>query len=99
MEKQVRRFKVDFDFNWTYGVEIKKLKEDLDMLEKLGVTEIEIEAEEIYGSTSVKIEAFINRIETDEECKARVDKENQRQEEIKRRELEQLEKLKSKYGQ
>jgi hypothetical protein len=98
MEKQVRRFKVDFDFNWTYGVEIKKLREDLDTLEKLGVTEIEIEAEENYGSASVTIEAFINRIETDEECKARIDKENQRQEDIKRRELAELEKLKSKYG-
>jgi hypothetical protein len=98
MEKQVRRFKVDFDFNWTYGVEIKKLREDLDTLEKLGVTEIEIEAEENYGSASVTIEAFINRIETDEECKARIDKENQRQEDINRRELAELEKLKSKYG-
>jgi hypothetical protein len=98
MEKQVRRFKVDFDFNWTYGVEIKKLREDLDTLEKLGVTEIEIEAEENYGGASVTVEAFINRIETDEECKARIDKENQRQEDIKRRELAELEKLKSKYG-
>lgn len=98
MEKQVRRFKVDFDFNWTYGVEIKKLKEDLDTLERLGVTEIEIEAEDNWGSPSVSIEAFINRIETDEECKARIDKENQRQEDIKRRELAELEKLKSKYG-
>ena len=98
MKKQVIRFKVDFDFNWTYGVEIKKLKEDLDTLEKLGVTEIEIEAEENYGSASVTIEAFINRIETDEECNARINKENQRQEDIKRRELAELEKLKSKYG-
>ena len=48
MEKQIRRFKVNFDFNWTYGVEIKKLKEDLETLEKLGVTEIEIEAEDKY---------------------------------------------------
>ena len=98
MEKQIRRFKVDFDFNWTYGVEIKKLKEDLDTLEKLGVTEIEIEAEYNYGSASVTIEAFINRLETDEECKNRISKENQRQEDIKRRELAELEKLKSKYG-
>lgn len=98
MEKQVRRFKVDFDFNWTYGVEIKKLKEDLDALEKIGVTEIEIEAEDNWGSPSVTIDAYISRVETDDEYKARIDKENQRQEEIKRRELEQLETLKSKYG-
>jgi hypothetical protein len=99
MEKEVRRFKVDFDFNWTYGVEIKKLKEDLDALEKMGVTEIEIEAEDNWGSPSVTIDAYLSRVETDDEYKARIDKENQRQEEIKRRELEQLEKLKSKYGQ
>lgn len=98
MEKEVRRFKVDFDFNWTYGVEIKKIKEDLDTLEKMGVTEIEIEAEENWGSVSVTIGAYINRLETDDEYKTRIDKENQRQEEIKRRELAELEKLKSKYG-
>ena len=98
MEKQVRRFKVDFDFNWTYGVEIKKLKEDLDTLEKLGVTEIEIEAKENWGSASVTIEAYTNRLETDDECKARTDNENKRQEDIKRRELAELQELKSKYG-
>lgn len=98
MEKEVRRFKVDFDFNWTYGVEIKKLKEDLDTLEKMGVTEIEIEAEESWGNVYVTIEAYINRLETDDEYKTRIVQENKRQEEIKRRELEQLEKLKLKYG-
>lgn len=98
MEKQVRRFKVDFDFNWTYGVKIKKLKEDLDTLEKLGVTEIEIKGEEIYGCIDITIEAFIHRIETDEECNARINRENLRQEYIKRTELAELEKLKLKYG-
>ena len=98
MEKQVRRFKVDFDFNWTGGVKIKKLKEDLETLEKLGVTEIEIDAENNLEFPYVTTKAFIDRIETDEEYNARVAKENQRQEDIKRRELEQFEKLKSKYG-
>ena len=72
MEKQIRRFKVNFDFNWTYGVEIKKLKEDLETLEKLGVSEIEIEAEDNWGSPSVTIEAFAERLETDEEAKERI---------------------------
>ena len=72
MEKQIRRFKVNFDFNWTYGVEIKKLKEDLETLEKLGVTEIEIEAEDNCGSPSVTIEAFAERLETDDEFKERI---------------------------
>lgn len=99
MKKQVRRFKVPFNFDWTYGVEIKKLREDLDELEKLGVTTIDIEAQENYGSASVTIEAYVNRLETDEECQARIDVENRRQEEQRRRELELLEKLKARYGQ
>lgn len=98
MKKQLRRFNVPFDFNWAYGVEIKKLKDDLDILEKLGATEIEIEVQESYGSASVSIEAFTHRIETDEEYNTRINKENERQEDIKRRELAELEKLKSKYG-
>lgn len=95
MEKQVKRFEVPFNFDWTYGVTIEKLRKDLDDLEKLGVKEIDIEAEENWGSASVTIEAFIEREETDEEFEKRVNEEKQRQEEIKRRELQQLEQLKS----
>ena len=98
MKKQVKRFEVPFNFEWTYGVTIEKLRKDLDELEKLGVKEINIEAEENWGSALVTIEAFIEREETDEEFQKRVNGEKQRQEEIKRRELQQLEKLKSKYG-
>jgi hypothetical protein len=98
MEKQVKRFEVPFDFNWTYGVTIEKLRKDLNELEKLGVKEIDIEVKENWGSASVTIEAFIEREETDEEFQKRVNEETQRQEEIKRRELQQLEQLKSKYG-
>jgi hypothetical protein len=98
MEKQVKRFEVPFNFDWTYGVTIEKLRKDLDELEKLGVKEIDIQAEENCGSASVTIEAFIEKEETDEEFQKRVNEETQRQEEIKRRELQQLEQLKSKYG-
>lgn len=98
MEKQVKRFKVPFNFDWTYSVTIEKLRKDLDELEKLGVKEIDIEAEENWGAASVTIGAFIEREETDEEFQKRVNEEIQRQEEIKRRELQQLEQLKSKYG-
>jgi len=97
MEKQIRRFKVNFDFDWTYGVEIKKLKEDLETLEKLGVTEIEIEAEYNWGSPSVKIEAFTKRLETDEEFKERLDKEKKIKEHLVLTELQELERLKAKY--
>ncbi len=97
MEKQIRKFRVSFDFDWTHGVPLWRIKDDLDELEKLGVTEIVIEAEELYGNTSVSIEGFTMRLETDEEYDARIKKENQRQEAIKRKELDDLEFLKRKY--
>lgn len=97
MEKQIRRFKVNFDFDWTYGVEIKKLKEDLETLEKLGVTEIEIEAEDNWGSPSVTIEAFTKRLETDEEFSERIRMKEQTKKSFEQMELEQYERLKAKY--
>lgn len=97
MEKQIRRFRVSFDFDWTGGVPLWRIKDDLDELEKLGVTEIVIEAEEIYGNPSISIEGFTMRLETDEEFKDRIKKENQRQESIRRKELADLEFLKKKY--
>jgi hypothetical protein len=98
MEKEVRNFKIDYSLNWTYGVEIKKLREDLEALEKLGATHVEIEPGISYDCPYVEINAMCERIETDEEFKARIDEVNRRQEENKRRELEQLERLKLKYG-
>ena len=97
MEKQIRRFKVNFDFDWTYGVEIKKLKEDLETLEKLGVTEIEIEAEDNWGSPSVTIEAFTERLETGEEFSERIRMKEQTKKSFEQMELEQYEHLKAKY--
>ena len=97
MEKQIRRFKVNFDFDWTYGVEIKKLKEDLETLEKLGVTEIEIEAEYNWGSPSVTIEAFTKRLETDEEFSERIRMKEQTKKSFEQMELEEYKRLKAKY--
>lgn len=97
MEKQVKRFTVPFDFDWTYGVTIEKLRKDLDELEKLGVKEIEIETEDIYGDTSINIQAFCIRLETDDEYNKRINKERERQEAIKQKELADLEWLKKKY--
>ena len=87
MEKQIRKFRVNFDFSWTYGVELKKLKSDIEELEKLGVTEIEIEAEDNWGSPSVTIVALAERLETDEEAKKRIDKENKNREDSEKRDL------------
>ena len=97
MEKQIRKFRVNFDFNWTYGVELKKLKSDIEELEKLGVTEVYIKAEDYYGSPSVTIEAFTERLETDEEFKERLDKEKKIKERLVLTELKEYKCLKAKY--
>lgn len=97
MEKQIRRFKVNIDFNWTYGVELKKLKSDIEELEKLGVTEVYIKAEEHYGDISTSIEAFTRRLETDEEFSERIRMKEQTKKSFEQMELEQYERLKAKY--
>lgn len=98
MEKIERNFKIDYALDWTYGVEINKIRADLDALEKIGATHIEIEYGISYDCAYVEIDAYAKRLETDEEYKSRIDENLKRQEEFKRRELEQLEKLKRKYG-
>jgi len=99
MEKKVLRKNIDFYFSWTYGVSIGKLREDLDELEKLGADEVIIELDSYGGSNSISIEAFGERLETDEECKLRIDRENKCEEQIKNEELAELERLKLKYNQ
>jgi len=98
MEKEIRRFKVDYSLDWEYGVEISKLRADLDAIEALGATHVEIESCISYDCSYLIIEPVSKRLETDEEFKARAEEVEKRQSEIKRRELEQLEKLKAKYG-
>lgn len=97
MEKIIRSFKVDFNLDWTYGVELSKLKEDINELEKLGVTDIEIQSEDDFGGSTVSVRAFINRLETDEEFNERIYKTKNIKDAIEKRELKQLAKLKLKY--
>jgi len=98
MEKITRNFEVKYSLGWTYGVEISQIKKDIEELEKLGATHVEIDIESGHGDSYIEIKAFSHRLETDDEYQQRIDEQNKRQEDMKRRELEQLEKLKSKYG-
>lgn len=98
MQKEVRNFKIDYSLDWTYRIEISKLRADLDAVEKLGATHIEIEHDVSHDSSYIEIDAIAQRLETDEEYNTRVAELNNRQEEIKRRELQELERLKAKYG-
>ncbi len=98
MEKQEKDFKIPYPLNWTYGIQISKLRADLDEVEKLGATHIEIEHGESYGCSYVNIDAISRRIETDEEFNERANKALQLQEEHKLRELQELERLRTKYA-
>ena len=98
MEKEVRRFKTSYLLHWQYGVEISKLKKDLEVLEKLGATDVEIDPYIEYDSAYVKIEAYCERLETDEEFEQRKKQVEARQEQMRQRDLKQLADLKSKYG-
>ena len=99
MEKQERDFKINYQLNWEYGIDISKLRDDLDAVEKLGATHIYIEHGISYDCSFVEIDAIARRMETDEEFEERVRRITQIQEQQKRRELQELERLKSKYGQ
>lgn len=96
-KKQIKKVEVPFRFGWAYGVELKRLREDLDALEKLGVTEIYIDVVESYDGASIEVKAFAERLETDEEYRARVNAVKRMKQEQRQRELEQLERLKAKY--
>jgi len=97
MKKITRLFEVEKVTDWTYGIDISELREDLDRLEKLGATYIDIEPEESYGCAYVDIIAYAKREETDEEYIQRLENEQKRMDDLKQRELEQLRMLQEKY--
>jgi hypothetical protein len=98
MKKIERWFKVDYDLGWEYDGAISKIKKDIEELEKLGATHVEIDEETSFGESSIRIRAFSERMETDEEYQERIDEESKKEEEIKRRDLAKLEEIKSKYN-
>lgn len=97
MEKQTREFKVDYVLDWGHGVSLEQLEEDIKLMKDLGVTQINIDSGISYDCPYVTIEPVQSRIETDEEHKKRVGEIQYRNEETKRRDLEQLARLREKY--
>ena len=98
MEKQEKDFKIEYCLEWLYGVEISQLKKDIAELEKLGATHVNIENSISYDCSYVEIDAICRRIETDYEFEQRKKEAEARQNQIKQRDLKQLEELKAKYG-
>jgi len=97
MKKEVIDFELNYRFDWSEGIEIEKIKEDIKELEKLGATHIEITSHAEYDSHYVDFKGICKRIETDEEFEQRKKESRQRNERIKEMELKKLEELKLKY--
>lgn len=97
MEKQERNFKINYQLDWTYGVSIKQLKKDIEEIEKLGATHVNIEHGIDYDCSYVEIDAICRRIETDEEFEQRKKEVEARLEKYRQQELKQLADLKAKY--
>ena len=90
MDKREIEVIIDYVFDWSYNTEISQIRKDLDTLEGLGATHIEIYS---VDYTRLIMNSKYNRLETDEELTTRIDK-YKSQEEIQRvKDLEQLRKI------
>lgn len=99
MKNIEREFPVNYNLDWCFGVEISKIREDLDAIEKLGATHVDIEACMEWDMTYVTLQVIDRRIETDSERDERMANELSRHNQQRDRELEQLKNLKEKYEQ
>ena len=98
MKKIERDFRIGFSFiDWEYRVEISKLKSDIEELEKLGATHVDIDTETDYDTPILSINAYSRREETDIEYETRINEEQKVKDSFEKKELEYLEKLKAKY--
>lgn len=98
MEKYRKEIIINYNLDWKYDVEISKIRKDLDAIEKLGATHVQIEAKEEYGYPILSVNPITIRMETDDEYKKRIYKEKKQLEDVIKEQLRQLERLKLKYG-
>lgn len=94
MEKKEIEKEISYYLDWDSSVSLTQVKKDIEELEKLGATHINIE----QGDFSyVTIEAIERRLETDEEFNQRKEEQELRQLAQKQEELKILAELKAKY--
>jgi len=98
MKKEIRRFPIKYYCDWTWGITIEELEKDLAELKKLGVTHIDIEPTDDYGSPSINIEFISERLETDKECYEREKEAKEKEEYLKLQDLKKFNEIKSKYN-
>ena len=101
MEKKIKQEVIYFNFdNWKWNaISIEEIENDLKVLKELGATNIEFDSEIKYGDLEFTIKAVKFREETNEEYNERIKAIQEREDRIKKQELQQLEILKRKYNQ
>lgn len=88
-----------YSFDWEYSPSISKIREDIDEMEKRGITHINIELYELYPYCySISMKAEIHRLETDGEYEERTMCEAYKLKTNEARELAEYERLKKKFG-
>ena len=98
MEKMIRNFPIEYNFDWSGENEISKIKAEIAELENLGVTHICIDVED---SDDVVFKAIGPRLETDAEYEERINLEIRQKkikENIKKMEIELYYHIKEKYN-
>ena len=99
MEKINKIIDTGYSFDWEYSPSISKIREDIDEMEKRGITHINIELSELYPYCySISMKAEIHRLETDEEYEERTMCEAYKLKTNEARELAEYERLKKKFG-
>lgn len=59
MNKREIKYNIPYELYWEDGIEISKLRANLDSVEKLGATHIDINSIQSYGDCYVDINAYI----------------------------------------
>lgn len=97
MEKEEIDIEVNYDLEWLYGAELSQIKKDVEELEKLGVTHVNIDYVTSYDVTYIITNPIIRRLETDEEFNKRKEEQELMKLVQKQKELKILAELKAKY--
>lgn len=101
MNKLIKNIDILYNIDWEYMISISQLKADIEKLEELGATHVDIKAVD-HNYTYVTFIPICQRVETDEEYKQRKKNESARKRQNKKeevdKEIELYNKLKEKYG-
>ena len=93
-----KRFEIDFEIDWEYGVPITKLEKDLKELKKLGATNVDIESYISYDLSYISFNGYVIREETPLEIQERIASEKTLSNITKMQDMVQFNRIKKKYN-